>query len=185
METDEKMLDRQESRISFWEINLIVFCPVARVRASLPLRVFRIITSNMRDISDSVDVKYLLKLVDNLCLKCFLTHWATSSRHGPLFSQQCSSPTRCYGKFGSHNGSDSVWSVIISVSRLSWLSLHILPALWLKQLGEAWWHRWRIFAANNSPQSNETLDFCSLLWSNARRVFLFSHTGKSCGGWFQ
>lgn len=56
---------------------------------------------------DSFVVEYLLKLVDNLRLKCFWAHWATSSRHGPLFTQQCYSPTRCYGKFGSHNGLDS------------------------------------------------------------------------------
>lgn len=57
------------------------------------------------------------KLVDSLHLECFWAHWATSSRHGSLFTRLCFSPTRCYGKFGPHNGSDSIWSVIISLSR--------------------------------------------------------------------
>lgn len=52
-------------------------------------------------------VEYLLKLVDNVRLKCFGAHWAASSRHGPLFTQQCYSPTRCYGKFGTHKGLES------------------------------------------------------------------------------
>lgn len=37
-------------------------------------------------------------------LECFGAHWAASSRHAPLFTQQCYSPTRCYGKFDSHKG---------------------------------------------------------------------------------
>lgn len=51
--------------------------------------------------------EYLLKLVDNVRLKCFGAHWAASSRHGSLFTQQCYSPTRCYGKFGSHKELES------------------------------------------------------------------------------
>lgn len=40
-------------------------------------------------------------------LECFGEHWAASSRHAPLFTQQCYSPTRCYGKFDSHKGLES------------------------------------------------------------------------------
>lgn len=59
-------------------------------------------------------VEYLLKLVNNVRLKCFGAHWAASNRHGPLFTQQCYSPTRCYGKFGSHKGLESSGEGIIS-----------------------------------------------------------------------
>lgn len=40
--------------------------------------------------------------------------WAASSRHAPLFTQQCSSPTRCYGKFDSHKEAGVEWRGLLS-----------------------------------------------------------------------
>lgn len=76
---------------------------------------------------DSFIVDYLWKLIDIVAWSVFFfffwAHWVTSSRHGPLFKQQCYSPTRCYGKFGSHNGRDSSGESLLSPLLLS----HVWP----------------------------------------------------------
>lgn len=110
-ETQQKMLDRRQESRNETSKNIfrLLFFLMCETTSVSPLLVFedRDLKKGIVESWDSFVVEYLLKLVDNLRLKCFWAHWATSSRHGPLFTQQCYSPTRCYGKFGSHNGLDS------------------------------------------------------------------------------
>lgn len=103
-ETLEKMLDRRQERGNKNSEILFRLFWNPRMFSQLVFVDSYFLKNGIVESWDSFVVEYLLTLVDNPRLKCFGALWVTSSRHGPLFTQQCYSPTRCYGKFGLHNG---------------------------------------------------------------------------------